>query len=150
MGGTVAESNPKGLSMNVERFQQDHLAIAGKVSDLRALVHSSVVANAEAIAKMIIDMSTAIKLHLAAEDRMLYPALLNSAHADIVRIGNAFRTEMGGIADAYLAFSRQWNTAKAIAAKPEDFRSQANQVFKALHERIQRENKELYPAAERI
>ena len=57
---------------------------------------------------------------------------------------------MGGIAGAYLEFAGRWNLETKVAANPDGFRDDANSTFKALHQRIQRENQELYPLAERI
>ena len=54
------------------------------------------------------------------------------------------------LADTYGEFSRRWRVGSQIAAAPEQFRSEANAVFKALHGRIQREDRELYPAVEAL
>jgi len=37
-----------------------------------------------------------------------------------------------------------------VSADPEGFRDEANGIFQALHQRIQRERPELYPLAEKI
>jgi hypothetical protein len=57
---------------------------------------------------------------------------------------------MGGLAQTYGEFVKQWSFAAKIAGDPEGFRNQANIVFKALHQRVQRENRELYPLAEAL
>lgn len=135
--------------MNIDRFKQDHIAVLTGISELRKLVQSGVVQHAGNISKMIVSMSSSIKLHLAAEDRMLYPALAKSTRPDIAQIGRDFQGEMGGIAAAYMEFAGRWNIGPKVAADPEGFRSEANHIFKTLHQRIQREDRELYPAAER-
>jgi hypothetical protein len=91
-----------------------------------------------------------VKLRLAAEDKFLYPTLANSTDATVAEVGQQFQREMGGIAGAYVAFAGKWNVGRAISADPEGFRDEANGIFKALHQRIQRENQELYPLAEKI
>ncbi|GGY23507.1 hypothetical protein GCM10008098_16210 [Rhodanobacter panaciterrae] len=68
----------------------------------------------------------------------------------IERIGKQFQNEMGGLAATYAAFATRWNLSAKIAADPQGFRDDANAIFKALHQRIQRENRELYPLAEQI
>jgi iron-sulfur cluster repair protein YtfE (RIC family) len=140
----------RSKSMNVEKFKSDHAAVLGQVSDLRQLVHAGVKENAESIAKMIVAMSSNIKLHLSTEDQMLYPTLIASGKPAAVELARKFQTEMGSIATAYGEFSRKWNLGTKVSADPEGFRAEAGQIFKALHERIQRENKELYPAAEAV
>jgi Hemerythrin HHE cation binding domain len=133
--------------MNIDRFINDHNAIMTSVKELRLLVQAGVSPNAEKIATSMIQMSAKIKLHLSTEDSMLYPAMIGSPDSQIAQIGQAFQTEMGGIAAVYGAFASKWNLGKAIAADPEGFRREANEIFKALHHRIQRENVELYPLA---
>lgn len=106
--------------------------------------------NAESIAKNLMGMSSVIKLHLAAEDQALYPALAKSPSANVAKIGKQFQDEMGCIAKVYIAFAAEWLTAAKIASKPDEFKNSANLVFKALHERIQKEETVLYPAAEAV
>ena len=93
-------------------------------------------------------MGTSIKFHLAAEDATLYPALRAAADPGVAGLGRRYEEEMRGLSGAYAEFSRKWRVCAVIEAAPEQFRSEANTVLKALHERIQRENRELYPAAE--
>lgn len=136
------------MHVNVNKFRQDHAAILASVESLRLLVQAGVVENADEIAKMMGSMSATIRLHLAAEDRMLYPMLINAGNPEVARIARDFQCEMGGLAGSYLEFSRRWNLASKVAAGSEEFRRDANKVFKALHERIQRENEQLYALAE--
>lgn len=136
--------------MNIEKFKADHVSILGSVTELRRLVQAGIANNAAAIANMIVSISAIIKLHLASEDRVLYPALKRSSNAAVTQTAEKFQTEMGTIATAYGDFSRKWNISSKIAAEPEAFRKAADQIFKALYERIQREDRELYPLADRI
>jgi hemerythrin-like domain-containing protein len=136
--------------MNIDKFKKDHDEIVSQVNELRELVQSGIMENATEIAKLIINMSTVIKLHLAAEDRMLYPAYSKSKDSSISKVGHMFQKEMGDIASAYLEFVGRWNRAARLSQDPAGFREEANNIFKALHFRIQRENKELYPLADRV
>jgi len=47
-----------------------------------------------------------------------------------------------------MGFARRWNTSATVAQNPEGFRQDANQVLKVLHNRMQKENTEFYPAIE--
>lgn len=134
--------------MDIERFKKEHVDLLAAVTALRELVHLGVGEQAEAIHRQLSAMNSAIKLHLAAEDRMLYPALMKAADPAVARTGQQFQQEMGGLAATYLAFATRWSLAGKIAADPQGFRDDANGVFKALHLRVQRENRELYPLAE--
>ena len=136
--------------MDIERFKKEHVDLLAAVTSLRELVQHGVREQAEPIHRQLSAMNSAIKLHLAAEDRMLYPALMKAADPAIARTGQQFQEEMGGLAAAYMAFAARWSLAGKIAADPHGFRDDANGVFKALHLRVQRENRELYPLAERL
>lgn len=136
--------------MNLDRFKNDHVVILGAISDLRNLSQAGVVANAEKIAAMLITISGKIKTHLAAEDGFLYPALLKSQDIHVNKLAKKFQDDMQGIAQMYGAFSTRWCNGKMISSDPDGFRRAANDIFKALHERILRENTHLYPVAENL
>lgn len=136
--------------MDIDRYHRQHAEIRAGVSQLRTLVQGGIAANANAIAQALIGMNTTIKFHLAAEDAMLYPALHAAADPSVAQLGQRYQDEMQGLVGSYAEFSRRWRVGSQIAAAPEQFRSEANAVFKALHGRIQREDRELYPAAEAL
>ena len=136
--------------MNIDRFNRDHANQMASVTMLRDLVQGGVAANAPAIVHQLLAMSAAIKLHLAAEDRVLYPALARAADPQVAQVGQRFQHEMGGIAADYSAFVSRWNVPARLVDDPQGFRDEANIVFKALHQRIQREGRELYPLAAQV
>lgn len=136
--------------MNMDRFKQDHVAVLSSISELRRLIQAGITENSGSIAKTIVSMSSAIKLHLAAEDRMLYPKLEQSTYPGAADIGQKFQTEMGSIASAYMEFTRKWAFGPKIVANPDGFKVDANNIYKALFQRIQREDKELYPIAANV
>jgi hypothetical protein len=93
-------------------------------------------------------MSATIKLHLAAEDRYVYPTLANSADPGSRPIwGPRFLQADGRHRRRLRGIRREVEQCASVAADPEGFRDHANAIFKALHGRIQRENKELYAVA---
>jgi hypothetical protein len=136
--------------MNIDKFKREHVDLLAAVTTLRELVQTGVQEHAEAIVGQLVSMSSVIKLHLAAEDRVLYPALINAADPRVAQTGQQFQQEMGDLAQAYAGFVSRWNLASKISQDPEGFRGDANNVFKALHLRVQRENRELYPLAEQL
>lgn len=132
--------------MNIDKFKHQHTQILDCVSELRQLVRNGIGANALRIAGRIVAMSSVIKLHLAVEDRVLYPALQASNNAALARMSKLYQGEMHGIARAYLEFAGKWNTATQVQQEPEQFRSEANIVLKILFDRMKREDTEFYPA----
>ncbi|MDC8756346.1 hemerythrin domain-containing protein [Janthinobacterium fluminis] len=134
--------------MNIDKFKHQHLDILDGIAELRRLVQSGIAAHAGQIAERIVAISGVIKLHLAVEDRVLYPALQTSGNAALARMAAVYQGEMQGIARAYLAFAGTWNLAARLETQPEQFRAEANQVLKVLYERMRREDREFYPAIE--
>lgn len=136
--------------MNIDKFKDQHVQILQKLSFLRELTHGGVTQNAPQIARTILEMSSTIKLHLAAEDRALYPALQRSGNAELTHLSNQLQNEMGTIAATYEVFARQWSQADRLRNDETGFRRDANEVLRTLHQRIQRENKDFYPRIEAL
>ncbi|WP_027996515.1 hemerythrin domain-containing protein [Simplicispira psychrophila] len=134
--------------MNIDRFKHEHVSILESIATLRRLTQSGVATHAAQIAQGVVAMSSLIKLHLAVEDRVLYPALQNGSDAQLARLGQRFQQEMGAIANAYMAFARRWNTAEAVRGDEAGFKADANTVLRQVYERMQRENHDFYPRIE--
>lgn len=135
--------------MDIDRFKDQHAQIFDAIAQLRRHAQAGIAEHADDIARLIVSMSAVIKLHLAAEDRTLYPALEAAGNRQLAHLGRQFQSEMASIAGAYNAFARRWNTAAQVRADPDGFRAQANQVLRSVFERMQREGRDFYPAVER-
>lgn len=136
--------------MNIDKFKQQHMDILACIAALRKAVKGGIGANAAEISRLIITMSSTIKLHLAVEDQALYPALRNCSNPTLSFMGEKLQNEMSAIASAYMCFAGRWNSAIKVSEDPEGFRSDANTVLKVLHERMQKENTVFYPAIEAL
>lgn len=134
--------------MNIDKFKHQHNDILRSIATLRALTHAGVEANAAAIAQGIVAMSGTIKLHLAVEDQVLYPALQRGDNAELARMGRQYQNEMASIASAYDGFARRWNRAESVRRDTQGFRNEANVVLRQVFERMQRENHDFYPRIE--
>lgn len=86
--------------------------------------------------------------HLKAEDWILYPMLLASTNSETAATARQFIDEMGGLAADFLAYADKW-TASAIEADWTEYCRESRDIIEALTERIVRENRELYPLADR-
>ena len=136
--------------MKTDRIKSDHDALLGLVGSLRGLVQAGIPENADAIFGELMKISASIKLHLAIEDRMLYPALAGASDPQVAAVGKRFQHEMGGLAAAYEDFARRWDGATRIAAAPGPFGREAVALLDALHARIRHEDRELLPLAESL
>ena len=86
-----------------------------------------------------------LKLHLAQEDRVLYPEILSSEDPELAATARRFKDEMGGLAVALDQFARRWQSSAAIDERFRDFSIETGDILTKLGERIRRENEELYP-----
>lgn len=136
--------------MKLQRFEHDHHAILDGIHQLRKLIATGIEHNAQSITQLLLKMSAEIKLHLAVEDRVVYPAFANSGRPELAAMGRFYQSEMGDLSRVYTAFAGRWNLPERVAADPAGFRDEANAVFKALFLRTKREESELYPAYARL
>ena len=136
--------------MDIERYHRDHAAILEQIDALRKLSRAGVRENAEKIGEAIVSTASHIKFHLAAEDQVLYPMLARSGSPDVAALSARYQAEMQGLAQAFAGFVGKWRVPARLAADPDGFRHDANTGLRSLFERLQRENAELYPAAERV
>lgn len=135
--------------MNIDKFKSDHVAILNAIQRLRELTRLGIPASDE-IAAALVKFSSTIRLHLAAEDKFLYPSLNRSEDPQIVALSRRFETDMADIAHRFMVFARNWNIGAKIAADFDGFRRAANLTLKPVWDRMQRENREFYPRIEAI
>jgi hypothetical protein len=134
--------------MNIDKFKRQHIAILDGIERLRAVARAGIVENAEEIAAQVVKISSVVKLHLAVEDSILYPAVARSGDLKLAHLGDSYQSEMNGIAAEYFAFASRWNLASRLRDEPEGFRDDANRVLHTLFDRMRREDTEFYPAIE--
>lgn len=131
------------------RRQHDALeALSDELKDAMSRLRSP--QDATSCAAILARMTGVLTVHLAAEDRSLYPRLIDSDGEVAATTAKQFVEEMGGLATAYRQFESRWSSGTAIYSDTEAFREEANAILAALGHRIARENKELYPLADRI
>src|SRR5690606_29604327 len=98
------------INMDIDRFKHQHVEILEVIAKLRSYTHAGIEKNAAQIAAGIVALRSVVKLHLAIEDRILYPALQNDKSQKLAEMGRAYQEDMKGIASAYIAFSRRWGS----------------------------------------
>jgi len=105
-------------------------------------------ADAAVLRKLLSNLAGKLNFHLAMEDQALYPRLLERKDADAKKMAKQFMTEMGGLGKVFTTYNDKWQVS-AIRNDPAGFAGETAAVFAALTKRIQRENTELYPLADR-
>lgn len=102
------------------------------------------------IAVLLAKLTGMLRIHFVQEDKTLYPYMTASTNVAAAETALAFQSEMGGLGAAYESFSKRWSSSTAIVIDFDGFRRESRDVFKALGERIMRENEQLYPLADSI
>jgi len=136
--------------MDIARLKHQHTDILARIDALRKLAHDGVEKNARLIAQQVKQLGAVVTLHLAIEDRIVYPAARKSDDERVALLGERYQEEMTGIANAYIRFTSRWSDEKHVSAEPNEFRRAANTVLKEVYQRMRREDAEFYPVIERL
>lgn len=126
-----------------ETLSGEHRRIDAMASELLAIAARST-PPVEGLSSLRWRLNHQLMLHLVKEDKLLYPALRRSPDAEIAAIATRFSEEMGGLAEAFIAYMQAWNGG-TIAADWAGFCAHTQTVMLALRERIRREERDLYP-----
>ena len=122
--------------------------LVGKIGiAIRNYAHSR---DAYEISLKLARLSGLLRIHFAQEDRVLYPAMLNSPDPDVISTAATFVAEMGDIGQKFENYMGRWGSSTAIAADFASFRDETASLFGALANRIERENENLYPLADAL
>lgn len=136
--------------MNTLPFRQQHARILKLGTRLGEQAQSA--SDPASVADVLATLeafSAELAEHLEQEDGHLYPAMMASDDAALAVLAKRYRAEMGGITDLFHLYRRRW-TAETIRADPPRFARETGLLLEGLVDRVQRENEDLYPAAEKM
>jgi len=133
-----------------DSFRRQHQEILGLVKELHPQLDVvSLRRDAAPVATGLQRLATMLKAHLALEDSTLYPKLLAHADPAVAATARRYQQEMGGLLTVFSNYIERWPAASSIQQEPDLFLSQTQQVVAALLARVEREDGELYPMADR-
>ncbi len=131
---------------STDRFRAQHEELLGIAKEITAQLSVATLSQDASVARGLLSkLIGGLKVHLAAEDKSLYPRLINSADEEVSQLATEFMEEMGSIAEAVLAYSGKWQSAAKIQDDAATFINETQDLFGALANRIDRENNQLYP-----
>jgi len=136
-------------TMQLRQQHQDLLRIVGQITPLLnpGALDS---ARGDALRRLLLELTGKLNMHLAAEDKVLYPELAASSQTRAASVASQFAKEMGHIGASYKEYLAKYPTGAAISEKAQAFCSETNAVFALLGKRIQREEADLYPLADAL
>lgn len=132
---------------NLEKLRCEHARLIDVVQRLARFIMQPRPPEADELFKVRNELSSTLIGHLKTEDWLLYPRLLANADPTVAGTALAFSDEMGGLADAYRAYVNKW-TAISIAFDWGAYCEETRAIIEALTNRINRENRDLYPLLE--
>ena len=133
-------------------YRDQHAELVEVIQDIADKLDPTSLANGgatEATALLKV-LAGKLLLHLAAEDKHLYPNLITSTDSELATTAKQFQDEMGGLKGAFQAYYGKWNTPEAVQGDPAGFIEHTQGVFEALGTRVEKENTVLYPLADRL
>jgi hypothetical protein len=134
---------------NLMKLRREHARLSDIIQSLASFVMQPRPPDAEELFKVRNELTSTLIGHLKAEDWVIYPRLIANSDPTVAGTALAFSDEMGGLADAYRAYVNKW-TAISIAYDWSAYCEETRAVIEALINRINRENRDLYPLVEAL
>lgn len=142
-GGRTAED---ALASKLDGFRRQHSDLVALIDELsKLLTPETIAAQAGEARKLVSQISGILRMHLAMEDKALYPRI--AAHADerLRELSKRYAEEMGGLHASFTSYLARWPTQSSITRDAEGFLHDTAGVLEALRTRISCEETELYP-----
>lgn len=132
--------------MNKEGLLRQHDEILELADNIMKIIDGGKIEeNISEVVKDINTMSGKLRIHLSSEDNYLYPKLLDSEDVKLRDFGKKYYEEMKSVTEKYEEYKYKFNTSFKIKEDIENFKLDTKNVFKVLKDRINKENRELYP-----
>ena len=127
-------------------LKDEHVALARVADELGRLIAGDAPSDPAALAACRWKLARLVTQHLANEDRQIYSRLYDPTS----RLGSSVKRladELGGLYASFQQHITRW-TGEAVRADWHGYRGETRALIRALHDRIDREERELYPLVE--
>lgn len=133
----------------IERLRAEHAALVTLSGFLMQMVTALAPPRATELASVRGMLRDTLVRHLKCEDWALYPRLRATGDLAMNLLATEFVDDMGHLAADFSAYDMRW-TAEAVEADWAGFCTETKSILGAMARRIERENRDLYPVAERL
>lgn len=132
------------MGTEVYRRQHDQLRtlLAGTTRYLVPL-------DADACRAALQRLAMVLNVHLALEDKALYPRLLTHDDSDVRRTASEFQLHMGCLAQQFYAFHGRWGRPGEMESSAYEFALEYRSLSEALRQRMDMEDTTLYELVDR-
>lgn len=135
------------MAQEMQRLRAEHAALDTLSRFLMTLVAEPEPPRPTELASVRGMFRDTLVRHLKCEDWALYPRLKASGDPELAQLAREFIHEMGHIAEEFTAYDARWSPER-VASDWAGFCAETAAVLDAIAMRIEREEDELYPAAE--
>lgn len=135
--------------MDLRQFHEDHTFLREHARQLGRLISESG-SDPECITQLLDAlrvMRARLALHLAIEDRFLYPQVEAAEPEEQLGGTRALRDALGHLDQSLSELVERFDNAIAIGRQPDQFRRQLDSLLKALQLRMDQEEAQLFPIA---
>ena len=129
----------------IQMLKRQHKEIWGLLNQIEAILTKDFSGNSFEILMKLGELSGKVKMHLAQEDQVLYPALLENKEPKVRETAQKFIQEMGGLSQAFNKFRAKYASVNSIKENPVQFAAEMKAVANTLYKRIRAEEQDLYP-----
>lgn len=128
---------------NLERQHKEIWEIFFSIEKVLNL--KDVAENIDALVKNINTLAGKLNIHMNSEDKFLYPELIKSDNEKLRNMAIEYSTEMGDISTKFNEFKNKFNTRNKIINNMDAFLVESKEILKVLHNRLNKEDRYLYP-----
>ena len=132
----------------MDKLHDEHRRLLALVRQLSRVVARPEPPQQVALFELRSELAATLIAHLKSEDWALYPELFRHPDKAVAATARRFNDEMGGLASAFAVYSNRWTTM-TIQSNWSGFCSESRAIIDALTRRINREEADLYPLAEK-
>ncbi|TAN59681.1 MAG: hemerythrin domain-containing protein, partial [Magnetospirillum sp.] len=125
---------PPAATVSFRRHHHQMRDMMGRIYDM--LDVGRVERDPGAVATILRELFGKFSIHLALEDRLLYPKLRSWPVPHLQVIADRFEIEMGGMKAEFDSYRRSWPGPQAISRDPARFVAETVAVLGALEQRI--------------
>jgi Hemerythrin HHE cation binding domain len=134
-----------------QRYRAQHTELLALSNQILSLIGAGdIVGRAASVRTLLSVLAGKLSIHLAMEDKTLYPNLMLHHDPDIRALATRYSDEMGSLAEDFTQFNRRWLTAAHMEKSPAEFVAEATKIFAALTSRIEKEDQGLYRLVDAI
>ncbi|HMJ51573.1 MAG TPA: hemerythrin domain-containing protein [Polyangiaceae bacterium] len=133
-----------------DRFRRQHEELLRLTLEVDAALKApDFPGNARGVRRMMARLKGKLVVHSSMENEALYPRLLQHADPAVRALAQDLFEELGGIYGTFAAHHEKWSSIEVIQADPSTYARHTQEIFGKLKRRMDREDNELYPLADR-